>query len=147
MTVLKAVKKNNPSVRRVVITSSFASNIDFKAGVRPGYSYTEADWNPMTADEARKQDPVSAYLVSKTLAEKAAFDFVENEKPNFSITTLTPPMVYGPLAQDFDSMSKLNTSSADIYRLYNGSMTEVPPTGFWAYVDVRDRKCICSTTK
>lgn len=47
-------------------------------------------------------------------------------------------MVYGPLAQDFDNMSKLNTSSADFYRLFNGSETIVPQTGFWAYADVRD---------
>jgi nucleoside-diphosphate-sugar epimerase len=140
VSVLKAVKANNPSVRRIVITSSFAANLDFSAGLRPGYAYTEADWNPVTIDEARKADPTTAYLVSKTLAEKAAFDFVETEHPNFTIATLTPPMVYGPLASDFESMSKLNTSSGDIYRLFNGTEKEVPETGFWGYVDVRDRK-------
>ena len=95
----------------------------------------------MTAGEAIEHgDPSAAYLVSKTLAEKAAFDFVEEEKPGFSIATVAPPMVYGPLLSGFGSMDKLNTSSADIYRLYNGSLNEVPDTQFWAYVDARDRE-------
>ena len=94
----------------------------------------------MTIEEARASNPVAAYLVSKTLAEKAAFDFVEKEKPGFSITTLCPPMVHGPLAQDFDDMSKLNTSSGAIWHLINGEAKEVPATGFFSYVDVRDRK-------
>lgn len=86
------------------------------------------------------QDGVRAYLVSKALAEKAACDFVEKEKPKFSIATLNPPLVYGPIAHAVDSMSSLNTSSADLYRLFNGSLQEVPDAGFWAAVDVRDGK-------
>jgi len=134
--VLNAVKTHNSDIKRIVITSSFSSILDYSTGLRPGYVYSEKDWNPMTKAEAK--DPIAAYNVSKVLAEKAAFDFVKNEKPNFSVATLTPPMVYGPLAQDFDSLSKLNTSSADFYRLFNGSETKVPETGFWVYVDVRD---------
>lgn len=138
--ILKAVKEHNQSVKRVVITSSFAAVEDFPMGRRPGYIYTEEDWNPMTTEEAKKAGPAAAYLVSKTLAERAAYDFVKSEKPDFSITTLNPPMVYGPLLQDVESMSKLNTSSADIYRLFNGSSKEVPDTSFWACIDVRDGK-------
>ena len=84
VSVLEAVKKYNPNVKRIVITSSFASNLDFAKGLRPGYAYTEADWNPMTKEEALSAGPVAAYLVSKTLAERAAFDFVEKEKVNLS---------------------------------------------------------------
>jgi nucleoside-diphosphate-sugar epimerase len=138
VSILKAVKEYNQSVKRVVITSSFAAVLDFPTGRRPGYVYTEEDWNPMTTEEAKKTGPAAAYLVSKTLAERAAYDFVNTEKPNFSITTLNPPMVYGPLLQDVESMSKLNTSSFDVYRLFNGSLKEVPETTFWACIDVRD---------
>jgi len=137
VSVLKAAT-NNASIKRVVITSSFAAVLDFATGLRPGYTYTEADWNPMTKEEARQAGPAAAYLVSKTLAERAAFDFVDKEKPKFSIATLCPPMVYGPLIADLDSMKKLNESSGDMYRLFNGSEKTVPDTSFWAYVDVRD---------
>ncbi|RDL35762.1 Uncharacterized protein BP5553_06374 [Venustampulla echinocandica] len=138
VSILKAVKEHNPSVKRIVVTSSFGAILDYTAGHQPGYIYTEADWNPMTANEAHGADPVAAYLVSKTLAEKAAFEFVETQKPSFSIVTVAPPLVYGPLLHGYESMSKLNTSSADIYRLFNGSSKEVPDTVFWACVDVRD---------
>ncbi len=46
-------------------------------------------------------------------------------------------MIYGPLEHDA-SLDHLNTSSADIYRLMNGSQTEPGPTAFPAFADVRD---------
>ncbi len=62
------------------------------------------------------------------------------EQLQFSIVTLSPPMVYGPLIHNVEKMSDLNTSAADIYRLIDGSQQEVPQTGFWAFADVRDGK-------
>lgn len=48
-------------------------------------------------------------------------------------------MVYGPAVPDsIQDLGKLNTSSADIYRLMNGSEKEVPDTTFFAFVDVRN---------
>lgn len=79
-----------------------------------------------------------AYMGSKTLAEKASWDFVEKHHPNFSISTILPPMIYGPNAHAVSDLDHLNTSSADIYRLINGSEKDVPPTNFFAFVDVRD---------
>ncbi len=137
--MLKAARAYSPAIKRIVITSSFAAVLDYSTGTRPGYVYSEKDWNPMTTDEAQSAGPGAAYLVSKTIAERAAWDFVEKEKPDFSIATLTPPMVYGPLAQTFNDLSKLNESSSEVYSLYSGSDKEVPPTAFYAAVDVRDR--------
>lgn len=127
--VLKAIHKNAPQVKRVVITSSFASIVDLKQGNRPGYTYSEKDWNPVTYEQAKSGDGTTAYCASKTFAEKAAWDFVKTEKPNFDLATICPPMVYGPL--DYDaSLDHLNTSSADIFRFMNGSQKEVGPTTF-----------------
>lgn len=58
----------------------------------------------------------------------------------FTISALCPPFIYGPLIHHVGSTKELNTSSNDIYRLFNGSEQEVPPTAFFSYVDVRDRK-------
>ncbi|VUC27277.1 unnamed protein product [Clonostachys rosea] len=135
--VLESAQKYNPAITRIVITSSFASVLDPAQGNRPGYTYTEADWNPVTPETA-SANPVVAYLASKTFAEKAAWDFVRDNKPNFDITTLLPPMVYGPVDQHVEDATKLNTSAADIYRLIDGSEKEVPDTSFWAFADVRD---------
>ena len=136
--ILKAIKKNNPHVKRVVITSSFASIIDMSKGPWPEHTYSEADWNPVTYEEAKKADGGTAYCASKTFAEKAAFDFVKNEHPSFTISTICPPMVYGPAAHTITSMENLNTSTADIYRLFNGTEKDVPETSFFAFADVRD---------
>ena len=136
---MKSIKANNPNIGRVVITSSFASIIDLSKGLRPGYTYTEKDWNPSTYEEAAaSKDGVKVYCDSKKLAEEAAFDFVKTEKPNFTISTICPPMVYGPIAHKVTNINRLNESSEDLWKLINGSSKEVPPTGFWAWADVRD---------
>jgi nucleoside-diphosphate-sugar epimerase len=138
--ILTAIQKHNPNVKRVVITSSFASIVNMEKGAWPEHTYTEADWNPVTYETAAKKDTNGgvAYCASKTLAEKAAFDFVEKNKPNFTISTICPPMVYGPAAHTISSLDHLNTSSADIYRLIDGSEKTVPETTFFAFADVRD---------
>ncbi len=127
--ILKAVQKNAPQVKRIVITSSFAAIVDLTQGARPVYTYTEKDWNPVTYEQAKGGDGGTAYCASKTFAEKAAWDFVENEKPKFNVATICPPMTYGPLDHDA-SLDHLNLSSADIYRLMNGSQKEPGPTVF-----------------
>ncbi|KAI9643147.1 hypothetical protein NHQ30_008883 [Ciborinia camelliae] len=138
--ILKAVHKNAPQVKRVIITSSIASIFDMDKGARPGYTYSEKDWNPITYGvAANPRTPVEvSYCASKAFAEKAAWDYVKENKPNFNLSTICPPMVYGPNAQTITSLDHLNTSSADIYRLMNGSEKTVPDTTWFGYVDVRD---------
>lgn len=55
-----------PSVKKIAITSSFAAVTDFTKGGpnRPGYTYTEQDWNPFDRPDAK--GPV-AYATSKKL--------------------------------------------------------------------------------
>ncbi len=67
--VLKAASE--AGVKRVVLTSSFAAvgySIDPK-----GHIYTEKDWTDPTDLKNR------AYIKSKAIAEKAAWDFMEKE--------------------------------------------------------------------
>lgn len=136
--VLEAVAAHAPQVKRVVVTSSFAAILDPMQGLRVGYTYTEKDWNPTTYEAAKATtDGGLAYCASKTFAEKAAWEFVEQKKPHFTVATVNPPMVYGPVEHDVE-ISKLNTSIADIYRFMNGSSTEPGPTAFPAFADVRD---------
>jgi len=137
--IVSAIKKNAPQVKRLVVTSSFAAMIDIPKGNREGYTYTESDWNPVTYKEATESETGSVvYCASKTFAEKVAYDFVKNEKPNFTVATICPPMIYGPAVQHIESLEHLNTSSADIYRFMNGSTKTPPANSFWAWVDVRD---------
>lgn len=58
--------------------------------------YSEEDYNPISYEAAVKADSVTAYLASKRFAEKAAFDFVANNKPHFDIL-----FVYNDLKSKF----------------------------------------------
>ena len=136
--VLEAVSKHAPEVKRIVITASFASILDLSKGKRPGYTYTEDDWNPTTYEEAKTGNGAVAYCASKAFAERAAYDFVKEKKPNFDIATINPPMIYGPPIHNVTDLSKLNTSSADIYRFVAGNETEIGDTAFPFFADVRD---------
>lgn len=93
--ILKSIKKSAPSVKHVVITSSFAALVDPSKGNWPGHEYSEEDWNPITLEEAR-ENATAGYRASKTFAERAAWEFLEKEKPNFTIATINPPLVFGP---------------------------------------------------
>ena len=134
--ILEAIKANAPTVKRVVVTSSFAAMVDVKKPL--SHTYTEADWDPVTKSEAF-QNPLAAYRASKTFAEKAAWDFVEREKPNFQLSVCNPPLVLGPIVHYLNSLEALNTSNQRIRDLITGAAkSKCPPTGNYLWVDVRD---------
>ena len=137
--ILKAIKKYAPTVKRVVITSSFASIINPAIGSAPDHTYSEKDWNPITEDEAVKT-PQNGYRASKTFAEKASWEFVEKEKPNFTLSTMCPPLVLGPICPYLqNNLDSLNTSNQRVAAIMTGkAKDELPPTGTFIWVDVRD---------
>ncbi|KAL8716550.1 MAG: hypothetical protein Q9225_006131, partial [Loekoesia sp. 1 TL-2023] len=156
--ILKAIKKSAPSVKRVVITSSFAAISSSKIGTNPDHTYSEKYWNPITPEEAI-QDPTSGYRASKTFAEKAAWEFVEKEKPNFTLSTvylclpilsldkmgtdktrqMNPPLVFGPIHPKLQTLDTLNTSNQRIRDMMLGKMQDdISPSGVYIWVDVRD---------
>jgi nucleoside-diphosphate-sugar epimerase len=136
--ILKSIVKFAPTVKRVIITSSFAAIVNRKKGFWPEHTYSEADWNPITNEEALS-DPSFGYGGSKTFAEQAAWKFVEENKPNFSLTTVNPPMIYGPMRQHVKSLNDINTSSQRMRDILLGKFkSEIPATGLPLWVDVRD---------
>ncbi|KAK6214282.1 hypothetical protein LQW54_004508 [Pestalotiopsis sp. IQ-011] len=134
--ILQAIKAYAPTCKRVVITSSFAAIVN---PARPPKIYDETSWNPVTWDEA-VTERTKAYRGSKTFAEKAAWDFLNTEKPGFDVTTICPPLVYGPLKHHLSTLNNLNTSNQRIRDFIQGrySMQALPPTGTFLWVDVRD---------
>ena len=86
LAVMKAARLNK--VKRVVITSSVASI--FKTGVEGQTHFTENDWT-----DTKIAQP---YEKSKTLAEKAAWDFISElpEDEKFELATINPGLVVGP---------------------------------------------------
>lgn len=75
-------------------------------------------------------NPSLGYRASKTFAEKAAWDFVAQEKPNFTISTLNPPLVIGPIVHHLASLDGLNTSNQRTRDCMLGKWKdEIPETG------------------
>lgn len=112
-------------VHRVVMTSSSVAimNGDLPAGKA---AFTEEDWSPID------HPTQNAYGRSKTLAEKAAWDFVETEAPDLQLTMINPGFVLGaPLDKNY------GTSLQVIERLLKGTDPMLPNFGF-ATVDVAD---------
>jgi nucleoside-diphosphate-sugar epimerase len=135
--ILKSIKRFGPTVKHVVITSSFAAVIDSNKGLAPGYVYSENDWNPITEDEAMA-NASGGYKGSKTFAERAAWEFVEKEKPGFTLTTMNPPLVLGPIEPKLQGLESLNTSNQRIRNIVQGkAKEEIPETGTFLWVDVR----------
>ncbi|GAA5980744.1 hypothetical protein JCM10908_001761 [Rhodotorula pacifica] len=140
LTVLQAAK--DAGIRRVVITSSFAAVTNFKAGGPwRDYTYTADDWNPLTLEDCLVPGVAGpiVYSASKTLAERAAFEFASSH-PEMIISTLNPPMIYGPPLQKVASREEVNTSSAAIYALIKGGEEgrEAPWNRLPLFVHVKD---------
>lgn len=120
---LRAAKK--AGVKRVVLTSSVLSMMgSMKTG-----TFGPSDWTDIDAPD------VSTYTKSKTLAEKAAWDFVNGQDGDapMELTVVAPGAVFGPpLGQDItgQSMSMLD-------QMLRGKLPLVPNAAF-PMVDVRD---------
>jgi nucleoside-diphosphate-sugar epimerase len=111
--------------------------LDIAKGNRPGHTYTEADWNPTTEEETLS-NPYMGYFGSKTFAERAAWKFMETEKPNFTLTCFDPPTVLGPVIDG--DLKALNTSHWFLLDILTGKHkdTAVPENISFYFVDVRD---------
>jgi nucleoside-diphosphate-sugar epimerase len=107
-----------------VLTSSFAAiGYGHKQQEAP---FTEADWTDLSGDD------VSPYVKSKTLAERAAWDFIASEGGGLELAVVNPVAVFGPvLGPDY------STSILLVQRLMDGAVPGCPRMVF-GVVDVRD---------
>lgn len=112
-------------VARVVLTSSIAAIIYPSAGPQ-SREYTEADWT----DPARTD--ISAYIASKAIAEKAAWDYVRATKGAPELAVINPGFVQGPALT-----RQLASSHEFVRQLATGVHPAAPRAGF-PMVDVRD---------
>ncbi len=111
-------------VQRFVMTSSVAA---ISYGHGPGeHHFTESDWT-------RLETPgIPAYVQSKTIAERAARDWVAREGGGLEFCTVNPSVVLGPVASADYSASVVLVRS-----LLQGKVPALPNIGV-GVVDVRD---------
>ena len=123
LAVLEAAKKHK--VKRVVITSTLGT-IAHKLPQNKKEVYNEEDYSDFESG--------NAYIKSKILAEKAAWDFIEKlpEDEKFEIVTLHPAFISGPHLGSSDF-----TSAKGIRMMMTGKMPGVPKIQM-GISDVRD---------
>jgi len=110
-------------VKRVVLTSSFAA-IGYTINPK-NHVFTEEDWTDPNVK-------LPAYIKSKAIAERAAWDFMEKNAGAMELVVINPVGIFGPvLGKNFSS------SIGMIVQLLSGKMPGTPQLSF-GIVDVRD---------
>lgn len=112
-------------VERIVLTSSTVAMM-YRANRPPEYPFTEKDWSDPEWSRA------SAYIVSKTRAELAAWEFMKTHGAEKKLAVVNPGFALGP-ALDKDIGTSLQTLELFLKRTYPA----IPQTAF-PTVDVRD---------
>jgi nucleoside-diphosphate-sugar epimerase len=111
-------------VQRVVLTSSFAA-IGYGQPTR-NTPFNEKDWTDPEGED------VLPYVKSKTVAERAAWDFIAKEGGGLELSVVNPVGVFGPvLGADF------STSILLVQRMMDGALPGCPRL-YFGVVDVRD---------
>lgn len=119
--VLRAASR--AGARRVVLTSSFAA-VGYGPEA-PSHVFTEEDWTPING-------PNQPYILSKAIAERAAWDFVKDSgTPELSV--VNPTGIFGPVLGP-----QLSTSIQIIKGLLDGAFPPELPDMWFGVVDVRD---------
>lgn len=120
--VLRAASRHH--VKRVVLTSAYGAIF---AGHRDQKTpFTEADWSDLSKPN------IHPYQKSKTMSERAAWDFIGHDDSGLELATVNPVGVMGPvLANDYSH------SNIQIKDLLTGKIRAVPKVDS-GYVDVRD---------
>ncbi|MFN3007799.1 NAD-dependent epimerase/dehydratase family protein [Mycolicibacterium wolinskyi] len=118
--VLRAAR--DAECARVVLTSSFAA-----VGYSPKGTddWTEDDWTDPADDNI-------AYIRSKAIAERAAWDFIADQRANLELTAVIPVGIFGPTIG-----THLSTSVQFVQAMLTGQLERVVPQ-YFGVVDVRD---------
>jgi nucleoside-diphosphate-sugar epimerase len=120
--VLRAAR--DAGVKRVVMTSSFAA---------VGYGHAEPVALLRETDWTNPQQPgLGAYTKSKTLAERAAWDFIAKEAGSLELSVVNPVLILGPVVSADYAPSVLV-----VKRMLDGTLPGCPRL-FFGVVDVRD---------
>ncbi|KAM3420679.1 hypothetical protein BST61_g3934 [Cercospora zeina] len=125
--VLRAAKKVG-TVKRVVLTSSATAVISGHDVKPSGKTWNEEDWTILD----NRKVPVTAYAKSKTLAERAAWDFIEKENSGMQLASVLPYLVFGPILD-----AHVPSSVEVLMLLLNGKVLGIPHLPI-SIADVRD---------
>jgi nucleoside-diphosphate-sugar epimerase len=94
---LLTAAKSQEQIRRFILTSSSAAMGFPNPGGNETHKWDVNTWNEASLEAIKSPSPsgVAVYAASKVLSERAAWDFVKRENPNFIITTINPNANFG----------------------------------------------------
>jgi len=121
--VIRTAKQQG--VTKVVVTSSCAAVFVDNEPTSSGF-YTDESWSNIEKMTEKK----NWYCLSKTLAEKKAWELAEELK--IQVAVMNPPYIFGPILQP-----TINTSTGILFKYIVGKNSEIPASGI-PVVDVRD---------
>ncbi|KAL4963674.1 SDR family oxidoreductase [Aspergillus stella-maris] len=124
--VLRAAR--DAGAKRVVLTSSISAVWHGKAN-EDKRAFDENDWTDLSDPDPRL---LSIYPKAKTLAERAAWEFIEQEGNGMELVSINPVNVLGPCLGKDDA-----TCLRTVSELLLGNVPGFPRT-HWCLVDVRD---------
>lgn len=120
---------DNPSVKCVVLTSTSGA----ASGPRPGVEFHigRDSWNQDAVDVVKNTSPEKraqmgfewgyvVYVVSKIEAERAAWEFLETQKPPFRINITNPAMNWGKV------MGSMGISGGQVMSVLDGNVPPIP---------------------
>ena len=90
---------HSPSVKRVIITGSIVSTMNFFTDLGSDVTVSPADYNGIALEDALAH-PGAAYMYAKTAAERKTWAFMEREKPGFDLVVLLAPSITGRCIQE-----------------------------------------------
>lgn len=122
--VLKAAAASG--VKRVVLTSSSSTLMYGRPKGQESGLYDESAWTDVT-----NRADTTPYYLSKTIAERAAWDFMATDKSGMALVTVLPGLMLGPVLE-----ADFGTSANVVLKLLDGSMPAIPAIGY-DVVDVR----------
>ncbi|KAJ3786390.1 D-lactaldehyde dehydrogenase [Lentinula aff. detonsa] len=145
--ILRSATQKGSNVQRIVFTSSTAAVLEVDPKPR---IFSEDDWNTQSVAwverDGKDAHPITKYRASKTLAEQAAWKFVEENKAmiKWDLVVLNPPFVFGPITHDVPTLSALGLSAGMFHSIVVGhsdaggkTPQELRSTGN-CWIDVRD---------
>ena len=114
---------NDSNIKKVILTSSIGAML-----------YGNQKRHCKSSDWTNISEYVGSYIKSKTMAEKAAWNFFNSlSNPSFSFTTINPGMVFGPVIN-----GNLEGASQNmVLDLIKGEYPVLPDI-YFTFVDVRD---------
>ncbi|EJD46142.1 NAD(P)-binding protein [Auricularia subglabra TFB-10046 SS5] len=118
LNVLKSAAKAG-TVKRVVITGSVRAILHPQDAP---YTFSSRDWNDYAVQQVERLGAGASsddkYAASKTLAERAANEWVAQNKPAFDVAHILPTWVFGPILQPYTSLDDMFTTPRILFDVF-----------------------------